>query len=172
MVPHLKDGDHEVPNNNRPISLLPVLFKVAERISLGQFNNYLTYKSRLTCHQSGNQMHQSTETLSLLVSDHIFSAMDKKQITVMVLIDLSKAFERLQRETSRNFSVTLLMGEMSHVFSFTFFTAVHFHLAFDWWPLAFFILLPPLQNFHVVLPTKKCLFFFSLALDLCHPFSG
>ena len=38
----------------------------------------------------------------------------------------------------------------------------------NWWPLAFLILLPPLQNFHVVLPTKNCL---SLALDLCRPFS-
>ena len=102
MVPHLKDGDHEVPNNNRSISLLPLLFKVAKRISLGQFNNYLTHKSRLTCHQSGNQMHQSTETSSLLVSDHIFSAMDKKQITVMVLIDLSKAFESLCDSTLKN----------------------------------------------------------------------
>ena len=26
-----------------------------------------------------------------------------------------------------------------------------------WWPLAFLIFSPPLQNFHVVLPTKKCL---------------
>ena len=41
-----------------------------------------------------------------------------------------------------------------------------------WWPLAFLILLPPLQNFHVILPTKKCLLcFLSLALDLCRPFS-
>ena len=41
-----------------------------------------------------------------------------------------------------------------------------------WWPLAFLILSPPLQNFHVVLPTKKCLLcFLSLALDLCRPFS-
>ena len=31
-----------------------------------------------------------------------------------------------------------------------FFTAAHFHLAFDWWPLAFLFLSPPLQNFHVV----------------------
>ena len=103
MLPHLKDGNHEVANNNRPISLLPVLFKVAERIPLGQFNNYLTHKSRLTCHQSGNQMHHSTETLSLLISDHIFSAMDKKQITVMALIDLSKAFESLCDSTLKNF---------------------------------------------------------------------
>ena len=41
-----------------------------------------------------------------------------------------------------------------------------------WWLLAFLILSPPLQNFHVVLPTKKCLLcFLSLALDLCRPFS-
>ena len=38
--------------------------------------------------------------------------------------------------------------------------------------LAFLILSPPLQNFHVILPTKKCLFWFlPLALDLCRPFS-
>ena len=41
-----------------------------------------------------------------------------------------------------------------------------------WWPLAFLILSPPLQNFHVVLPTKKCLLcFLSLALNPCRPFS-
>ena len=35
-----------------------------------------------------------------------------------------------------------------------------FYLAFDWWPLAFLVLSPPLQNVHVVLQTKKCLLFF------------
>ena len=28
VVPHLKDGDHKIPSNNRPISLLPVLSRV------------------------------------------------------------------------------------------------------------------------------------------------
>ena len=95
VVPHVKDGGHEVPNNNRPISLLPVLSKVVERIALCQFNNYLIKNNRLTSHQSGNRKFHSTETLSLLVSDHICKAMDKKQITAMVLIDLSKAFDSL-----------------------------------------------------------------------------
>ena len=76
-----------------------MLSKVAERIALGQFNNYLPKKNRLTYHQSGNRKQRSTETLSLLVSDHIFSAMDKKQITAMVLIDLSKVFESLCHST-------------------------------------------------------------------------
>ena len=47
VVPHLKDGDHEVLNNNRPISLLPVLSKVAERIALSQVNDYLIKNNRL-----------------------------------------------------------------------------------------------------------------------------
>ena len=54
----------------------------------------------------------------------------------------------------------------SHFFSLPLIFFLH------WWPLAFLILSPPLQNFHVVLPTKKCLLcFLSLALDLCRPFS-
>ena len=41
-----------------------------------------------------------------------------------------------------------------------------------WWPLAFLIFSPPLQNFYVVLPTKKIfLCFLSLALALCRSFS-
>ena len=73
----------------------------------------------------------------------------------------------LQRETSRNF----FMEEMSYAFSFTFFS-LPLIFSLHWWPLAFLILSPPLQNFHVVLPTKKCLLcFLSLALDLCRPFS-
>ena len=34
VIPLHKDGDHEQPNNNRPISLLPVLSKICERIAL------------------------------------------------------------------------------------------------------------------------------------------
>ena len=86
-------------NNNRPVSLLPVLSKVAERIAMRQFNDYLTLHNRLTRHQSGNRSLHSTETLSLLVTDDIFRAMDSRQITAMVLIDLSKAFDSLCHST-------------------------------------------------------------------------
>ena len=99
IVPHLKDGDHEVPNNNRPISLLPVLSKVAEKIALIQFNDFLTKQDKLTQHQSGNRKNHSTETLSLLVTDHIFRAIDRQQLTAMVLIDLSKAFDSICHST-------------------------------------------------------------------------
>ena len=99
VVPHLKDGDHEIPSNNRPISLLPVLSKVTEKIALNQFTEYLTQQGNLTCHQSGNRKFHSTETLSLLVTGHIYKAMDKTEITAMVLIDLSKAFDSICHRT-------------------------------------------------------------------------
>ena len=41
VSPILKDGNHEQPNNNRPISLLPILSKVCERAALNQITPYL-----------------------------------------------------------------------------------------------------------------------------------
>ena len=99
-MPHLKDGDHEIPSNNCPSSLLSVLSKVIEKIALNQFTEYLTQQG--TCHQShqsGNRKFHSTQTLSLLVTGHIYKAMDKKKITAMVLIDLSKAFYSICHKT-------------------------------------------------------------------------
>ena len=40
-------------------------------------------------------VNHSTETLSPLVTGHIFKAMNKKEKTAMVLIDLSKAFDSI-----------------------------------------------------------------------------
>ena len=95
VVPHLKEGDHELPDNKRPISLLPVLFKVAEKLVLQQCTSFLSDKNRLTKHQSGNKRYHSTETLNLLVTDHLFNAIDEQKVTAMVLIDLSKAFDSI-----------------------------------------------------------------------------
>ena len=95
VVHYLKDGDHEVPNKNRPISLLQILPKVAEKIPFCQFNNYLKETNRLTFHESGNREFHSTETFSLMLTDHTLQAMDRKHITAVVLIDLRKAFDIL-----------------------------------------------------------------------------
>ena len=84
---------------------------------------------------------------------------------------LCLCFARLQRETSRNFLVTRFMDWNVVRFLVHFFSLpLTFNL--HWWPLAFLILSPPLQNCHVVLPTKKCLLcFLSLAVDRCRPLS-
>ena len=93
--PKVKDGDHEKAANNRPLSLLAVASKVFERIVLNQFSAYLTKNNRLTSHQSSHKKAHSTETLNILLTDKILEAMDKKQITALVLVDLSKAFDSI-----------------------------------------------------------------------------
>ena len=72
VVPHMK-GDHEIPNNNRLISLLPVLSKVCERIVYDQFMEYLTTARKLSVHRSGNKKLHSTETLGVLFTNHFYT---------------------------------------------------------------------------------------------------
>ena len=95
VIPILKDGDHEKAVNNTPLSLLAVASKVLERIVLNQLSAYLTKNNRLTSHQSCNKKVHPTETLNILFTDKILEAMDKKQITALVLLDLSKAFDSI-----------------------------------------------------------------------------
>ena len=95
VVPQPKEGDHELTNNNRPISLPPSASKICERIALKQFVKYLKDNDLLTTHQSGNKENYSTETLNLFATDHTLDTMDRKQITALVLLDLSKAFDSI-----------------------------------------------------------------------------
>ena len=80
---------------------------------------------------------------------------------------LCRCFARLHRETSRNFLVTRFIEDISYLFLFTlFFHSCSFS---PWWPLAFLIFSPPLQNSS---SNKNCLLcFLSLALALCRSFS-
>ena len=51
--------------------------------------------NRLTTHQSGNKKHHSCESLNVFMTDKILEAMNAKKITIMVLLDLSKAFDSI-----------------------------------------------------------------------------
>ena len=95
VIPILKDGDHEKPENNRPISLLPILSKVCERIALNQFVPYLESNQRLSSTQSGNKKFHSTETSLIHTTDVVLEAIDKKKTTAVVLLDMSKAFDSI-----------------------------------------------------------------------------
>ena len=79
-----------------PLSLLEVLSKVCERVALDQFSSYITENQRLSPHQNGNRKHHdSTETLNIYITDKMLEAMDKKHVTALILLDLSKAFDSI-----------------------------------------------------------------------------
>ena len=95
VTPIFKQGDHEKPENNRPISLLPILSKACERIALNQFVPYLESNKRLSSTQSGNKQFHSTETSLVHTTDAVLEAIDKKNTTAVVLLDMSKAFDSI-----------------------------------------------------------------------------
>ena len=98
ITPIPKQGNHELPYNNRPISLLPALSKVCERVAYNQFVTYLTTKERLTTKQSGNKKWFSTETSLIHTTDAFLKGIDDKKLTACVLLDMSKAFDSVDHQ--------------------------------------------------------------------------
>ena len=95
VTPLLKEGDHEVANNNGPLSLLPAISKICEQVALNQLTSYMNEKKCLSKHQSGNKKLHSCETLGVFMTDKMFKVMDSKELTVIVLLDFSKAFDSI-----------------------------------------------------------------------------
>ena len=87
VISMLKDGDLEVASNNRLLSLLNSVSKICERAVLNQFKSYLMRNKLLCLQQGANKKQHSTETLNLLITDHLLDAMDNKKISALVLID-------------------------------------------------------------------------------------
>ena len=98
ITPIPKECDHEQANNNRPISLLPMLSKVCEKVVLNQVVSYLDINKRLSTEQSGNKKYHSTETSLIETTDTFLHAIDKKEVTAVVLLDMSKAFDSLDHK--------------------------------------------------------------------------
>ena len=98
VTPILKCGNPNDPNNYRPISLLPIVSKIAERLVHGQLMEYLIRNNKLAVHQSGNRKLHSTETALLYVTDQLLQAMDSKKVSIMVFLDMSKAFDSIRHD--------------------------------------------------------------------------
>ena len=93
VVPIFKNGDADNVSNYRPISLLPILSKILEKIIANQLTNYLEDKKLLSNSQHGFRRHLSTETALTVITDKIYKNMDQKKISLLTLCDLSKAFD-------------------------------------------------------------------------------
>ena len=93
-----KDDDAGNPCNSRPISLLPVLSKVNERLAHRQFVTFLNNDNKPSQFQSGNRKNHSTETLLLSVTDDLLKAMDEKKISILVMMDMLKAFDCINHD--------------------------------------------------------------------------
>ena len=98
ICPVPKIDNPSKPKDYRPISILPVLSKVYEKVILGQLINHINAQNIYNNTQSGFRKGHSTTTLLLKFRDDIQKAMNKHEITLSVLIDYSKAFDTINHE--------------------------------------------------------------------------
>ena len=80
-------------SNFRPISILPTIAKITERIVYEQLFSYLSTHHLFSPCQHGFRNNHSTETALLTVTDRVFEAMDRCQVALLCMLDLSKAFD-------------------------------------------------------------------------------
>ena len=88
-------GLPENPGNYRPVALLSVLSRVTEKLVLKQMFSHIDKHKILTNCQHAFRPKHSTQTALLEVTDYIWMAMDKQMLTTNILLDLSKAFDKV-----------------------------------------------------------------------------
>ncbi|MFZ2538340.1 MAG: reverse transcriptase family protein [Oscillospiraceae bacterium] len=98
VVPIYKAGDALTVSNYRPISILPTFSKITEKIIYSRLNRYLTDHNILHQNQFGFRSKLSTSMALLELIDKLTKAVDEKQITIGIFVDLAKAFDTVDHD--------------------------------------------------------------------------
>ena len=97
VVPILKKHglDCNILKNFRPVSNLPFVSKVLEKVVLSQLQEHLYDNNLLEVKQSAYRKGHSVETAVLSVLDGLLTDADDKLVSLTALLDLSAAFDTM-----------------------------------------------------------------------------
>ena len=101
VLPLLKKAGfgRSLPVDYRPISNLSTVSKVPERLVLARLRPHLTNSKNFSKRQSAYRQGHSTETALLDVLDSVYTAADSKEVTLLIGLDLSAAFDTVCHST-------------------------------------------------------------------------
>ena len=95
VIPIFKSGSMAEIDNYRPISILPTLSKILEKMVHKQLMKHLEFNGFLSEHQFGFRPNRSTELAVTFFTDLIRKEAEGGRATGAVFIDLSKAFDTI-----------------------------------------------------------------------------
>ena len=90
--------DPAVPSSYRPIANVTFISKIIEKLVASQLFNYLDANHLLPQCQSGFRKGHSTESLLLRLLSDIYCAIDRSQLTLLALFDVSAAFDSVDHD--------------------------------------------------------------------------
>ena len=91
--------DSEILKNYRPVSNLSFVSKLIEKIVCSQLISHLSKHGLYERFQSAYREHHSTETALLRVQNDLLMAVDEHGGALLVLLDLSAAFDTIDHST-------------------------------------------------------------------------
>ena len=95
VIPIYKAKEHDLLSNYRPISLLPTISKILERVMHKRVYNFLNTNNIFYPSQYGFRKNHSTfDAITEFYRDALL-AFENKKYTLGVFIDLSKAFDTI-----------------------------------------------------------------------------
>ena len=93
-----KKGPKTNPKNYRPISLLPLISKIIEKVIHDQTQKFLNENNLFYHYQSGFRKNYSTNSCLSYLQNKILQGFDSNLSTGMILIDLQKAFDTIDHK--------------------------------------------------------------------------
>ena len=91
--------DVEVLKNFRPVSNLPFLSKLIERVAAKRLLSHMSLNGLHEPFQSAYKQFHSTETALLRIQSDILLALDQRKCVLLVMLDLSAAFDTIDHNT-------------------------------------------------------------------------
>ena len=99
VIPLFKAGDRSIISNYRPVSILPSFSKFLERVIYNRLLSYLDRFKILCDNQYGFRKNHSTSFALIDLYDKISDAINSKETSVGIFLDLSKAFDTVNHDT-------------------------------------------------------------------------